>query len=81
MKKLASCMCKNKEADQLHRNPAADQGLCLRCIDSTITLHVLPKSEISSLWPFSEASEAVQPGLCRTWSETPKTGFLMKGLI
>ena len=24
---------------------------------------------------------AVQPGLCRTWSETPKTGFLTTGLI
>ena len=22
---------------------------------------------------------AVQPGLCRTWSETPKTGFLTRG--
>ena len=24
---------------------------------------------------------AVQTGLCRTWSETPKTGFLMTRLI
>ena len=24
---------------------------------------------------------AVQPGLCRTWLETPKTGFLRKRLI
>ena len=24
---------------------------------------------------------AVQPGLCRTWSETPKTGFLTLRLI
>ena len=24
---------------------------------------------------------AVQPGLCRTWSETPKTGFLITRLI
>ena len=24
---------------------------------------------------------AVQPGLCRTWSETPKTGFLRTRLI
>ena len=23
-------------------------------------------------------ASAVQPGLCRTWSETPKTGFLAK---
>ena len=24
---------------------------------------------------------AVQPGLCRTWSETPKTGFLTTRLV
>ena len=28
---------------------------------------------MSSLWPYSVV---VQPGLCQTWSETPKTGFL-----
>ena len=33
---------------------------------------------MSSLQP---SSVAVQPGLCRTWSETPKTGFLMAWLI
>ena len=42
-----------------------------RYTDSTIPL--LPKSEISSLQP---SSEAVQSGLCRTWSETPKTSFI-----
>ena len=30
--------------------------------------------EISSLWP---SSMTVQPGLCRIWSETPNTGFLI----
>ena len=49
----------------------ADQRLCFRYTDSTIPL--LPKSEISSLCP---SSVVVQPSLCRTWSETPKTGFL-----
>ena len=57
---------KTKDADQLRSNCAADQRLCFRHTDSTIPL--LPKSEISSV--------PVQPGLCRTWSETPKTGFL-----
>ena len=55
---------------------AADQRLCFRYTDSTIPL--LPISEISSIWP---SSVAVQPGLCRTWSETPKTGFLTTRLI
>ena len=43
--------------------------------DSSITL---PKYKISSLYPSSVAS---QPGLCLTWSETPKTGFLRMRLI
>ena len=43
--------------------------------DSTIPL--LPISEIASLLP----SVVVQPGLCRTWSETRKTGFLSMQII
>ena len=49
----------------------ADQRLCFRYKDSTISL--LPKYKISSLQP---SSVAVQPGLCGAWWETPKTGFL-----
>ena len=76
MRKPAFCICENKDADQLRGNREADLRLCFRYTDSTIPL--LPKSEISSLWPFSVA---VQPGLCRTWSETLKTGFLTTRLI
>ena len=76
MRKPAFCICENKDADQLHGNREADQRLCFRYTDSTIPL--LPKSEISSLSP---SSMAVQPGLCGTWSETPKTGFLTTRLI
>ena len=47
MRKPAFCICKNKGVDQLHGNHAADQRLCFRSIDSTITL--LPKSKISRL--------------------------------
>ena len=62
--------------DQLRGNREADQCLCFHYIDSTIPL--LSKYKILSLYP---SSVAVQPGLCGTWSETPKTGFLMPWLI
>ena len=71
MRKPAFCICENKDADQLRGYREADQRLCFRYNDSTIPL--LPKSEISSLQP---SSVAVQTGLCRTWSGTPKTAFL-----
>ena len=81
MRKPAFCICENKGADQvrstdqLRSNFAADQSLCFPYIVSTISL--LPKSEISGLYP---SSVVVQPGLCLTWSETPKTGILMTRL-
>ena len=56
VRKPAFCICKNKDADQLHGNREADQRLCFRYKDSTISL--LPKYEISSLQP---SSVAVQP--------------------
>ena len=76
MRKPDFCICENKDADQLRSNCAADQRLCFRYTDSTIPL--LPKSEISSIQTYSVV---VQPDLCRTWSETPKTGFLRTRLI
>ena len=75
VRKPAFCICENKDADQLRGNREADQRLCFRYTDSTFPL--LPKYEISSLQP---SAVVVQPGLCRTWSETPKTGFLTTGL-
>ena len=75
MRKPAFCICKNKDADQLRGNREADQRLCFRYTDTTIPFS---KSEISSLWP---SSVTAQPGLCGTWSETPKTSFLLKRLI
>ena len=71
MRKPAFCICENKDADQLRGNREADQRLCFRYTDRTIPL--LPISEILSLL---SSSFAVQPGLCRTRSETPKTGLL-----
>ena len=65
------CICENEDADQLRGYREADQRLCFRYKDSTIPL--LSKSDISSLYP---SSVAVQPGLCGTRTETPKTSFL-----
>ena len=50
---------------------AADQCLCFHYTDSTISLY--RKSEIASLLP---SPVALQLGLCPTWLETRKTGFL-----
>ena len=71
MRNPAFCICENKDADQLRGDREADQRLCFRFTDTTIPL--LHKYEISSLQP---SCVVLQPGLCRTWSETPKTGFL-----
>ena len=75
MKKPAFCIWGKKDAEQLCGNCEADLHL-FQNTDSTIPL--LPKSEISSIQP---SSVVVQPGLCGTWSETPKTGFLATKLI
>ena len=75
MRKPAFCICENKDADHLCGNREADPRLCFCYTDSTISL--LPKSEISSLQP---SSMVAQPGLCGTWSEIPKTGFLVTRL-
>ena len=65
MGKPTICIGENKDADQLRGNREADQHLCFRYTDSTITL--LSKSEISSFYP---ASALVQASLCQTCSET-----------
>ena len=46
VRKLAFCICENKDADQLRGNSEADQRLCFRYIDSTLPL--LCKYKISS---------------------------------
>ena len=47
VRKPAFCICENKDADQLRGNREADQRLCFRYTDSTISL--LPIYEISGL--------------------------------
>ena len=53
MRKPDFCICQNKDADQLRGSCDADQHLCFHYTDSAIPL--LPKSEISSLYPSSVA--------------------------
>ena len=48
-KPVFALLCKNKSSNQLRSYRAADQRLCFRYIDSTIQLHVLTRSEISSI--------------------------------
>ena len=60
------CLCENKGTDQLRSNCAF-----------VLALSLLFKSKISS---FYAASGTVHVGLCQTWSETPKTGFLASWL-
>ena len=61
----------NKGADQ----PSLISIFVIRCLDSIIP--VVSISEISSLYL---ASVAEQAGLCLTWLQTPKTGFLVTRL-
>ena len=70
MRKPVFAYVKTKDVDQLRSNLANIQHLCFLYIDS--------KSEISSLYL---SSVVVQPGLCLTLSETPRTGFLTTWLI
>ena len=75
MRKQDFGLCEKKGADQLRSDCEADQCLCFRYSDSTISLLLLAK--ISSPYP---ASETLQANLCCTWSKTPKTGFLTSRL-
>ena len=75
MRKLIICICENKDADQLLGNSEAEQRLCFRYTDSTLSL--LLKSDISSFYP---ASVTVQPDLCWTCSKTTLLVFSLDGL-
>ena len=65
----------NKGADQpahLHRLISA---FVVRCLDS-----IIPLVSISDISNLCLASVTVQAGLCLTWSQTPRTGFLVTRL-
>ena len=66
----------NKGADQPVHTRSLISAFIVRCLDSIIPLVSI--TEISSLYL---ASVAVQAGLSFTWSQSPKTGFLVTRLI
>ena len=66
----------NKDADQPVHPRSLISTFVVRCLDSIIP--VVAISEISS---HNLASLAAQAGLCLTWSQTLKTGFLVTTLI
>ena len=66
----------NKGADQPAHTRSLVSAFVIRCLDSIMPLVSVPT--ISSLY---QASVAVQSALSLTWSQTPKTGFLMTRLI
>ena len=74
MGKRTICIGENKGADHLRSNCEADQRLCFRYSDSTVPL--LLKSKISSFLLFYVL---VQPGLCRTCTETTLLVFQRDG--
>ena len=65
----------NKGADQPAHLHSLIRAFVVRCLDSIISLVSI--SKISSLYL---ASVAAQASLYLTWSQTPKTGFLMTRL-
>ena len=66
----------NKGADQPAHPRSLINTFVVRCLDS-----IIPLVSISAVSSLHKASVAAQAGLCLTWSQTPKTGFLMTWLI
>ena len=66
-------------------NKGKDQPAHPRSLISAFVLRflyrIIPLVSIFKISRLQLASEAAQPGLSLTWSETPKTGFLVTWLI
>ena len=76
MRKTAFAICKQQSADQPAHPCNLISVFFIHCFDRIIPL--VSTFKISSL---RLVSIAVQAGLSLTWSETPKTGFLVRRLI
>ena len=75
MRKPVYAICEQQRRRSACASAQSDQRLCCRCLDSMTPLVAM--YDISSLYL---ASVAAQTGLYLTWSETPKTGFLVTWL-
>ena len=62
MRKLAFCICENKDADQLRGNREADQRFCFRYIDCTIPQLSKSKFQASSHLLWLHSPVCVGPG-------------------
>ena len=75
MRKPVYAICEQQRHRSACISAQSDQCLCCLLPDRIIPLLAISKN--SRLWL---ASEAEQPGLSLSWSETPKTGFLVTRL-
>ena len=76
MRKPVYAICEEQWCNQPANLLSLISPFVVHCQDSIIPLVSI--SETSSLYL---ASVAEQTGLCLTWSQTPKTGFLVMRLI
>ena len=75
MIKSAFALANNRGTDQPVHPHSLISAFVVHCLDSIISLVFI--SEISGLYL---ASLAAQAGLCLTWTQTPKTDFLITRL-
>ena len=75
MRKPVLPYANNKGAGQPAHQHCLISAFVVRFLDS-----IIPLVSISKISRLELASEAAQPGLSVTWSETPKTGFLVTWL-
>ena len=76
MKKSVLPYAINRDADQPVHPRSLISVFVIHCLDS-----ITPSLSISEISGLYLAFVAVQAGLSRTWSQNPKTGFLVTWLI
>ena len=76
MRKPVLAICEQLRCRLACTSTQSDQHFCFRYLDS-----IIPLVSISKISRRQLVSVAEQAGLSLTWSETPKTGFVMTRLI